>query len=276
MASGQENSDKLDSIPKVPESGTEDTESIYKDEVKNIPLPETKQENIESEFSRSCQIDDENLVGDTNIADIEIDKTLDWFIDEEDLKLTEKDLTPEEKQLRRDAADQLKTEGNELFGKALYPDAARAYTRALRTCPYSCGNERAILYSNRAACFLYMEEKEEGVMDCSKALEYNPNYLKAILRRAILYEKNEKLDEALADYNKVLELEPHNPKAMEACMRLPSEIKEKNEKLKTEMLGKLKDLGNMFLRPFGMSTDNFKVQQDPSTGSYSINVQQNK
>ncbi|RVE41213.1 hypothetical protein evm_014135 [Chilo suppressalis] len=93
-------------------------------------------------------------------------------------------------------------------------------------------------------------------------------------RRALSYEATEKLDESLADYKKILELDPSHQEARKATHRLPPLIEEKNEKLKTEMLGKLKDLGNMILKPFGLSTENFQLQQDPETKGYKINFKQ--
>lgn len=119
------------------------------------------------------------------------------------------------------------------------------------------------------------DKTEAALTDCTKAVELDPHYVRALLRRAELYEKTEKLDEALEDYKAVLERDQSVHQAREACMRLPQQIEERNEKLKKEMLDKLKDLGNLVLRPFGLSTENFQVKQDSSTGSYSINFVQN-
>ena len=62
------------------------------------------------------------------------------------------------------------------------------------------------------------ERLEPAIEDSTKAIELHPVYVKALLRRAELYEKTEKLDEALVDYQKLVELDPGLHKAQEACM----------------------------------------------------------
>ncbi|KAJ5184133.1 hypothetical protein N7492_001749 [Penicillium capsulatum] len=58
-----------------------------------------------------------------------------------------------------------------------------------------------------------------------------------------------------------------------ALRELPARINEAKEKEMGEMMSKMKDLGNGILKPFGLSTDNFKFVQDPKTGGYSMNFQ---
>ncbi|KAF2310189.1 hypothetical protein GH714_007119 [Hevea brasiliensis] len=77
-----------------------------------------------------------------------------------------------------------------------------------------------------------------------------------------------------ADMKKILELDPSNDQAKKAIHRLEPLAAEKREKMKEEMIGKLKELGNSVLGRFGMSVDNFKAVKDPNTGSYSISFQQ--
>ena len=50
------------------------------------------------------------------------------------------------------------------------------------------------------------------------AIDLNPDYVRALLRRAELQEQTEKLDEAFEDYKRVLELDPKQGAAQSACM----------------------------------------------------------
>lgn len=198
----------------------------------------------------------------------------DDFVDEEKLKDLEIELTAEEKKERHEKALDFKNRGNDEFKHKNYLESVLLYTEGLRICPLEYDTDRAVLYANRAASKGKLDRKQSAIDDCSKAIELNIKYVKAYLRRANFYEETEKFDESLEDYKKVLEFDPGNKDAAAANIRLPPLIQERNEKLKTEMLGKLKDLGNVILRPFGLSTENFQLQQDPNTGGYSINFKQ--
>nr|XP_028951423.1 tetratricopeptide repeat protein 1-like isoform X5 [Malus domestica] len=117
------------------------------------------------------------------------------------------------------------------------------------------------------------EKYEDAIKECTKALELNPSYMKALLRRAETHEKLEHFEEAIVDMKSVLELDPSNDQAKMAIRRLGPLAEEKREKMKEEMIGKLKEMGNSLLGRFGMSVDNFKSVKDPNTGAYSLSFQ---
>ena len=72
----------------------------------------------------------------------------------------------------------------------------------------------------------------------------------------------------------IVEQDPDNRLARANVQKWEPVVAERQEKMKEEVLGKLKDLGNSFLGNFGMSLDNFKMEQDPATGGYSVKMQQ--
>lgn len=179
------------------------------------------------------------------------------------------------KQKALERANDAKAEGNALFKEGQYEDALSKYEFALQQAPEmpSSVELRSICHSNSAVCFFKMGKYNETVKECSKALELNPAYVKALVKRGEALEKLERYDEAIADMKKILELDPSNDQARRNIIRLEPIAKEKMEKMKEEMIGKLKEMGNSLLGRFGMSIDNFKTVQDPNTGSYSVQFQ---
>ncbi|CAH8476881.1 unnamed protein product [Heterobilharzia americana] len=138
-----------------------------------------------------------------------------------------------------------------------------------------CCVERSVIYANRAACHIKLDSPEAALLDCNESLSLQPDYVKCLERRATLLESKDRLTDAFEDYKKLLQLDPGNQRARHACATLPERIQIQNEKMKEEMLGQLKQLGNLILKPFGLSTNNFKVQKNPDSEGYSINFVQN-
>jgi len=196
----------------------------------------------------------------------------DDFVDEEEMKVAEEGLTPEQLAERFETAKKLKEEGNKEFQEGKCEESIKLYTKALLQCPLQEKEYRALLYANRSAAKIKYGPiaRESALEDCTKSLENNDKYMKSLIRRAKLYEELDKLDDALGDYKRIFELDPSNHEARAALQRLPPIINERNEKLKEEMMGKLKDLGNLVLRPFGLSTSNFQLQPTEA-GGYTIN-----
>ncbi|KAI9615286.1 hypothetical protein KEM48_005714 [Puccinia striiformis f. sp. tritici PST-130] len=139
---------------------------------------------------------------------------------------------------------------------------------------------RAVLNANTAACCLKLEEWQSAIQAAEASLKDDPNYAKALHRRA---QANEKLgtwaslQASLDDYNAISKLSDISAglsKEVKASqIRLPPLIARRAEADKAEMMTKLKDLGNTVLGKFGMSTENFKFTPNES-GGYSMSFQQ--
>jgi len=177
-------------------------------------------------------------------------------------------------------AQELRLEGNEHFKAGRLHDAREAYSEALHLSPPAgdpsseASKDRAVLHCNRAACLQRLERWDDVVKDCSQAIKLDPSYVKAFARRSVAYEELQKWHDAFEDLKKSVELDPSlRAKESRRITILEKRAQEQFEKDKDEMLSKLKDLGNTVLGKFGMSTDNFKLEQDPDTGSYSIKFQ---
>lgn len=88
------------------------------------------------------------------------------------------------------------------------------------------------------------------------------------------------LQGALEDYQALSkppnQLSSLDMKAVTAALRkLPSELEEAKNQEMADMMGKLKQLGNGLLKPFGLSTNNFEFNKDEKSGGYSMNFNQN-
>lgn len=85
--------------------------------------------------------------------------------------------------------------GNDLFKSERFTEACSAYGEGLRFDP-----SNSVIYCNRAACWFKLGQWERSVDDCNQALRIQPNYLKALLRRASSNSKLERWSEAVRDY----------------------------------------------------------------------------
>jgi len=89
------------------------------------------------------------------------------------------------------------------------------------------------------------------ILDTSKALELNENYVKVLVRRSVGFENLDKLEEALRDLQKAIEIDStileNDKKLKRRYEKLELEVKERQEKLKEETMDKLKDVGNSLL-----------------------------
>jgi len=80
---------------------------------------------------------------------------------------------------RARAATSARLSGNLLFKASKFTEACAVYNEGLEYDPFN-----SVLLCNRAACRSKLGQFEKAIEDCNVALTVQPNYSKAILRRA--------------------------------------------------------------------------------------------
>ncbi|CAD5186073.1 unnamed protein product [Musa acuminata subsp. malaccensis] len=101
--------------------------------------------------------------------------------------------------------------GNELFNSGKFVEASLAYGEGLKYDP-----SNPVLYCNRAACRSKLGQWEKTIEDCNQALVIQPDYAKALLRRAASYTKLERWTEAVRDYEVLRKELPGDTEVAEA------------------------------------------------------------
>ncbi|KAL3521906.1 hypothetical protein ACH5RR_014740 [Cinchona calisaya] len=121
--------------------------------------------------------------------------------------------------LRR--AHELKEEGNKKFQAKDYAGALQLYDIALKLIPET-HPERAVFHSNRAACLMQMKpiDYDTVISECTLALQVQPGFVRALLRRARAFEAIGKHEMAMQDVQVLLSSDPSHRDALEIAGRL--------------------------------------------------------
>ncbi|GMN53971.1 hypothetical protein TIFTF001_023083 [Ficus carica] len=113
-----------------------------------------------------------------------------------------------------------RSRGNDLFSSGRFAEACSAYGEGLE---YDSSN--SVLYCNRAVCWSKLGLWEKSVEDCNRALKIQPNYTKALLRRAVSNAKLERWAEAVRDYEVLRRERPGDSEVAESLHRAQVALK---------------------------------------------------
>jgi len=97
---------------------------------------------------------------------------------------------------------QKKEEGNTAFKSGNLDEAYKLYSEALSIDPCN-RSTNAKLYFNRATVAAKQRKLQDSIADCDSALDLDPSYTKALLRRAKSYMETEQYEDAVRDYEMV-------------------------------------------------------------------------
>lgn len=146
----------------------------------------------------------------------------------------------------------LKNKGNDLFKAKKFKEAIEYYTKAIKV-----KEDEAILYSNRAICYLNLNKYFDAKEDCDLAIKIDPTLIKAHYRRGLAHKELFCHSKACDDFEKVLSLDTSSTQAnkeiqslqklLEDDPRLDLKLYDKPERLRSKVSIKKFDLRNQYM-----------------------------
>uniref|UniRef100_A0A182W9K3 Sperm-associated antigen 1 n=1 Tax=Anopheles minimus TaxID=112268 RepID=A0A182W9K3_9DIPT len=115
-------------------------------------------------------------------------------------------------------AGKLREKGNDNFRAKEFKEAVEEYDKSLELYP------TAACYNNRAIAYIKLKRYNEAIADCDQCLAIEPTNIKALLRKAQALTLNDKKREAYQLYCEVLRLEPANPVALNGTANLRRQL----------------------------------------------------
>lgn len=115
----------------------------------------------------------------------------------------------------------MKHEGNDLVKRGQYTDAVQRYSECVSIKPDECS-----VYTNRAICFLKLNQFAEAKEDCDCALRLEPTNKKAFYRRALAHKGLQDYLAASSDLQEVMVLDPNVHEAEQELQTVTSLLRQ--------------------------------------------------
>lgn len=155
-----------------------------------------------------------------------------WYLRttrKQSLQTTQTVVESEKEETAFEMAQRYKSEGNEMFKKGKYDEAISLYNKAIDTIPEEFKTDLATYYQNRAAAYEQLKKWSSVIEDCTKAIELNSRYEKALFRRAKAEEMVKDWVNALDDITSVCLIQNFgNQNALLMADRVLKELGKKN------------------------------------------------
>ncbi|GBP70060.1 Protein unc-45 homolog B [Eumeta japonica] len=128
--------------------------------------------------------------------------------------------------VQNEESEILKNKGNEAFKSEKYDEALSLYSKAISLAEKD-SRELAIYLKNRAAVYLKINDYDNAIKDCDRALEIVPEDPKALFRRAQALEFLGRFEEAYRDAKAIFTVEPTNKAIQPVLSRLYTIVQER-------------------------------------------------